>query len=204
MASLREAQKEMTRRLLLSTSLELFAQKGYAATTIDDIASKAGTTRVTFYAYFPSKADVARALLAELNQILERAASEQHGSTATALVDAVENGSLEALTAWIRGRSAHWEEIRPYLNAITEAGIVDADLRGLVDDWFEEVIADIKDGLDRADRFDASLRHPRAALAMAQLDYVGQHWTDGRWNVQREEIVQVLGEAWFILLGPSS
>jgi AcrR family transcriptional regulator len=201
MASLREAQKEMTRRLLLSTSLELFATKGYAATTIDDIASKAGTTRVTFYAYFPSKADVARALLAELNVVLERADSPEHGSTAVALVDAVQDGSREALTGWIRGRSEHWEEIRPYLNAITEAGIVDPDLRGIVDGWFEEVIADIKDGLDRADRFDAGVRHPRAALAMAQLDYVGQHWTAGRWDVQREEIVQILGEAWFILLG---
>ncbi|MER5185523.1 TetR family transcriptional regulator [Streptomyces sp. NPDC002896] len=39
MANLRAAQKEMTRRLLPSTALELFESKGYAATTVDDIAS---------------------------------------------------------------------------------------------------------------------------------------------------------------------
>jgi AcrR family transcriptional regulator len=46
MAGLREAQKEMTRRPL-STALELFNAEGYAATTIDEIAAAAGTTRVT-------------------------------------------------------------------------------------------------------------------------------------------------------------
>ncbi len=42
---LRAAQKEMTRRLLVKTALELFEAKGYAATTIDDIANAAGTTQ---------------------------------------------------------------------------------------------------------------------------------------------------------------
>jgi AcrR family transcriptional regulator len=203
MASLRQAQKEMTRRLLLATSLELFGSKGYAATTIDDIASKAGTTRVTFYAYFPSKADVAQALLGELNQILQRAASEQHGPTDVDLVDAVADGSFEALTAWIHGRTLLWDKIRPYLNAVNEAGTVDPELRDLVDAWFEEVIADITDGLDRAGRFDPGIRHTRAALAMAQLDYACMHWTKGRWDVGREQIVEVLSDAWFGLLGAS-
>ena len=55
MANLRVAQKEQTRQRLLDTALELFESKGYAATTIDDIAAAAGTTRVTFYAHFPSR-----------------------------------------------------------------------------------------------------------------------------------------------------
>ncbi len=56
MANLRAAQKQLTRRLLLDSGLELFKSKGYAATTVDDIAKAAGTTRVTFYAYFPRAA----------------------------------------------------------------------------------------------------------------------------------------------------
>jgi AcrR family transcriptional regulator len=48
MATLREVQKQQTRQLLLDTGLELFESKGYAATTIDDIAAGAGTTRTTF------------------------------------------------------------------------------------------------------------------------------------------------------------
>jgi AcrR family transcriptional regulator len=86
---LRAAQKEMTRKLLLSTALELFETKGYGSTTIDDIATAAGTTRVTFYAYFPSRSDLVRALIGELNEILERIESPRHGSTANDLVATV-------------------------------------------------------------------------------------------------------------------
>ena len=38
MATLRDAQKQQTRRLLLDTGLALIGEKGYPATTIDDIA----------------------------------------------------------------------------------------------------------------------------------------------------------------------
>ena len=37
--SLRAAQKQMTYELFLAKALELFGEKGYSATTIDDIAS---------------------------------------------------------------------------------------------------------------------------------------------------------------------
>ncbi|MEO8282602.1 MAG: TetR family transcriptional regulator [Pseudarthrobacter sp.] len=44
MSSLREAQKQLTRDVIVERALELFTEKGYAATTIDDIAAAAGTT----------------------------------------------------------------------------------------------------------------------------------------------------------------
>ncbi|MEU4689182.1 helix-turn-helix domain-containing protein [Actinoplanes sp. NPDC023714] len=201
MANLRAAQKEMTRKLLLSTALELFRTKGYAATTVDDIASTAGTTRVTFYAYFRSRSDLARALLDELNVLLERTSAPPRGSTGVALVDAVRGGTHAGMSAWLRERSAIWERIRPHLNAVTEAAAVDPDLRGAVDGWFEEVIADIKDGLDQAGRFDPAVRHARAVLAFAQLDYLGQRWVEGRWGVDRQTVVAVLADSWFTLLG---
>ena len=55
--SLRAAQKQMTYELFLAKALELFGTKGYAATTIDDIATAAGATRTTFYLHFSSKAE---------------------------------------------------------------------------------------------------------------------------------------------------
>ncbi|MGJ3561218.1 TetR/AcrR family transcriptional regulator [Streptomyces sp. INA 01156] len=113
MAGLRAAQKQMTRKLLLDSALELFRTKGYAATTVDDIAAAAGTTRVTFYAYFPSRSDLMRALIGELNEKLERIDSPVHGSTARRLVEVVHDGSREAITEWLYGISGRWEAIRP-------------------------------------------------------------------------------------------
>jgi AcrR family transcriptional regulator len=197
---LRAAQKEMTRKLLLSTALELFETKGYAATTIDDIATAAGTTRVTFYAYFPSRSDLVRGLIGELNELLERIESPRHGSTANDLVATVREGTRESVTAWLRQRAEQWPVIRPYLNAADQAATVDPELRGLVDQWFEEVIADIEEGLDQAGRFEPATRHARGVLAFAQLDFVNRHWAQGRTPADVDLMLEVLADSWVHLV----
>ena len=94
MATLRAAQKAMTRKLLLEPRSSLFIEHGYAATTIDLIANSAGTTRVTFYAHFPSRSELMRTLIDEnLNAELARTRSSSHGSTAQELVDVVREGN---------------------------------------------------------------------------------------------------------------
>lgn len=201
MANLRAAQKQMTRRLLLDTALELFRAQGYAATTIDDIATKAGTTRVTFYAYFPSRSDLMRALIDErLNEALHRIHTPERGSTARALVEVVRDGTRERIGEWIRGTADEWPKIRPILRAAREAAVIDPDLRGLVEAWLEEAIADIAEGLEQAGRFAAHTRHYRGVLAMAQLDYTAQHWPDADWHIERDQMIETLTDSWAGLL----
>jgi len=53
---------EERRRQLFAVALELFAQRGYRATTMDDIAEAAGVTKPLLYQHFSSK----RALYLEL------------------------------------------------------------------------------------------------------------------------------------------
>ncbi|MCP2356949.1 AcrR family transcriptional regulator [Nonomuraea thailandensis] len=202
MARLREAQKEMTRKLLLDSGVELFVSKGYAATTVDDIASAAGTTRVTFYAYFPSKVDLMKALVSErLNAALDRVPSAEHGSTERELVAVVEDGSRERIRAWLAATSERWEAIRPYTTAAFEAAAVDPEIRALLEAWLNEAIGDIEDGLDRAGRFPAGTRRFRGVIAITELDHVARHWTPGRWGVGRDEMLDVLTESWFGTIG---
>ncbi len=52
---LRERQAEATRQLLVSTARELFAERGYADTSIEDIIQKAGVARGALYHHFPGK-----------------------------------------------------------------------------------------------------------------------------------------------------
>lgn len=201
MANLRVAQKEQTRRRLLDTALELFQSQGYAATTIDDIATAAGTTRVTFYAHFPSRRAVMSALIADLNVILERHASPARASTAEALVDVVRAGTTKEIGAWLRERAANWPVIRPYIEAATVAAAVEPEIRELVDEWSEEVVSDIKDGLDLAERFDPATRHFRGVLAFEMLDRANQHWIRHQWDLTNDPALDVLTEAWVKLLG---
>jgi AcrR family transcriptional regulator len=49
---------EDSRYRLVEAALELFTQRGYAAVTVDDIASRAGVSSRTFFRYFPDKEEV--------------------------------------------------------------------------------------------------------------------------------------------------
>src|SRR5271170_6815279 len=60
--STRRLTAEQRRQQLFSVAIELFAQRGYRATTMDDIAEAAGVTKPLVYQHFSSK----RALYLEL------------------------------------------------------------------------------------------------------------------------------------------
>lgn len=58
MADLRERRRRATRAELVSTALRLFAERGFEATTMSDVAVATGVSRRTLYRYFPRKDDL--------------------------------------------------------------------------------------------------------------------------------------------------
>ena len=76
---LRERKKARTRADLQRHALRLFRDRGYAATTVDDIAAAAEVSRSTFFRYFPSKEDVV--LFDDVDPLMAQAFAEQPAGT---------------------------------------------------------------------------------------------------------------------------
>ena len=67
-AGLRQRKKESSRRAIEDAAWELFAEKGYEETSINDIAERADVAPRTFFRYFPTKEAVMYPQFEELLQ----------------------------------------------------------------------------------------------------------------------------------------
>lgn len=65
---LRLAQGEETRTALLAAARELFGADGYAPTSLDEIAARAGVTKGALYHHFRGKADVFQAVYEQVQR----------------------------------------------------------------------------------------------------------------------------------------
>lgn len=74
---LRERKKQRTRETIARAAHELFAERGYQATTLPDIAEAADVSTRTIFAYFPSKEDILFSNFALMKEALVRALAER-------------------------------------------------------------------------------------------------------------------------------
>lgn len=64
-ATKRERRKEARPGELLEAALDLFVEKGFAATRVDEVAARAGVSKGTLFLYFPSKEELFKAVVRE-------------------------------------------------------------------------------------------------------------------------------------------
>lgn len=77
-SSLREDHKALTRQRLIAAGREVFHEKNYVLTKVDDIAARARISRATFYLHYSSKdallADIMAEDLSSVDHLYERLA----------------------------------------------------------------------------------------------------------------------------------
>lgn len=98
---IRASEKEERREALVRTGARLFAEHGFAATTVEQIATAAEIGKATFYNYFPAKEDLALAVVATLQADkaeLMFEVAEASSPTAERMA-AILTGPLEWITA---------------------------------------------------------------------------------------------------------
>lgn len=196
MATLRDRQKQQTRQLLMDAAVDLFGDKGYAATTVDEIAAAAGTTRATFYLHFASKAELMKALIDHVDGILTQADDPP-------LADVVASGRRDLVEQYLDRKFDQWADIRPYVVPANQAAPSEQAVADVIEGWFEATAGAMHEGLNRADRFEADTRRIRCVLAFGQLEYLSRRWFQKGWVVPREICLRTLTDSWCALLvGP--
>jgi len=189
---LRARKKQRTREAIVDAAMQLFAERGFDATTIADVAAAADIAPRTFFGYFPSKEAVVfhdqEALLASFDARLH---ARERDETA---IDAMRAWLLELVAA--NDRDAPRRAVRRRLTDETPALAARERANRA---QFETVLTKAVAG-DLGTSADALAPHLAAAAAIATLDALDRFHA-GRELPDAEAAVAILDEALAFLRG---
>lgn len=141
---------EQTRQLILDKALELFASKGYEATTMREIAAATNSSLGLAYRYFSCKEELVLALYLNLAQELE---TQMQGSKGGKLAERFEYAMRTKLTLLTPHRSALTALFATALNPQSSIGVLSqntGEVRTAVANVFRLVVTEADDALPPA------------------------------------------------------
>ena len=98
---LRERKKQQTRQAIHRAAMKLFAERGFEATTIADIAAAADIAPRTFFSYFASKEEAVFPKFEPMYADFDRTLRERPPGTT----------ALDALREWIARAAGHFPDL---------------------------------------------------------------------------------------------
>jgi AcrR family transcriptional regulator len=164
--NLRDRQRALTRQALLEGARAAFEERGYGAVTIEDITTRAGASRGTFYLHF-TKAEV-------LQELLQGAFDPAH--TEVASLARVDLSSVAAIRHWLESYVVVWQTSRLLGRAWMEGDATDPDLGAMTDRRIERTVEALAGRiLAESPTVPRAEARARAALMDLQLQYFCYH-----------------------------
>ena len=163
--STRQQQKDETRAKIFAAATQLFAQHGYHATTVADIATAAGVAKGTFFVHFPSKDAIIGALVGIQTgaaRKARRAALEQFGPMIALRSAVMTLGERAGVSRTLS---------RGVLAATLESQEVGGETSALFDELFEEMKADAR--LAKRRKMLEPMTDPDVLAASLMASYLG-------------------------------
>ena len=101
-----------TKERIMETALELFAEKGYLGTSMNDIAKQLGFTKAALYKHYTSKQEILNRIVERMNEMdYERAKQfEMPEGNLTEIVAAYQKTPIEKVRAYSKAQFLHWTE----------------------------------------------------------------------------------------------
>ena len=145
-----ERRKDARPAELIAAALELFVEKGYAGTRLDDVAARAGVSKGTLYLYFENKEDLFKAVVQEniVARISETAGQLAHfAGTSSELIEYLIHGwwrdygssAAGGIGKLMMAESGNFPEIASYF------------LEEVIDPWHAMLADAIRRGIERGE-----------------------------------------------------
>lgn len=101
-----------TKERIVETALELFAEKGYLGTSMNDIAKQLGFTKAALYKHYTSKQEILNRIVERMNEMdYERAKQfEMPEGNLAEIVAAYQKTPVEKVRAYSKAQFLHWTE----------------------------------------------------------------------------------------------
>jgi AcrR family transcriptional regulator len=120
-----ERRKEARPQELLAAALDLFVERGYAATRLDDVAARAGVSKGTLYLYFTNKEELFKAVVREnvlpvigeaegIIESYEGPSAELFRQIALGWWERIGNTKLSGITKLIMAESSNFPEVTQF------------------------------------------------------------------------------------------
>lgn len=190
--TIRQAHRSLTRNTLAEAAFAEFAEKGYAAATIEDIAKRAGTSRATFYVHFSGKVE----LVDGLWDLVRR-----HLVTLYRDLAAMEVRTPETLRAWLRRTFDFYEENRQQLLAIHEAIVLEPDMAQAYLDRIDQVTELVIPLIREDHTMSVESAHFRASVLTMQHERFCFFWILRGMPFDAEQAEIGLAQVWFEYIG---
>ncbi|MDT7554990.1 MAG: hypothetical protein QOI16_3530 [Pseudonocardiales bacterium] len=180
------------RAQLLVAARDVFADQGYHAAAMDDIAERAGVSKPVLYQHFPGKLELYQALLTTYAD--ELVAQVKSALLATADNEERVQAAVTAYFDFVTGEGKAYRLIFGSDLRGEATGVVEGALNRCIETVAEAVTTDA--GLDSA-------RARLLAVGLVGLSQVAaQYWLDSDQSVSRDEAVALLASlAWRGLAG---
>jgi AcrR family transcriptional regulator len=193
---MRAAQREFTRTRIIEAAIEVFAEKGYARTTVDDIAERAGSTRATFYLHFKAKSDV-------LSELIGRGERHYH-KIYQDLSPIAQQPTLTGVRMWLSVAMAEWKAIADLSRPVLEAASIEPEVGDILAARNDGQITELADALrDGAPALTAPAAEVYASILLAPLTYYFQQFVRGRpFNERR--VLDALASSWMAIMADIS
>ncbi|MFE2012422.1 TetR family transcriptional regulator [Streptomyces sp. NPDC059491] len=193
--SLAQRKRQLVATELTEAALQLFALKGFDAATVDEIATRAGVSKRTFFRYFASKEDVVVQFLAGMG-------ADMRASLATRPAgEPLSEALRHVVSVPLAACGDHAERVLPVVRLILRTPSLLARFLEHQAEWREGLAEELgaRLGLDPA----TDLR-PRlaASMALAAFDAVLRRWSAGEGPQVGEAPEALIGEA-FAVLAPA-